>query len=49
MSGKLTVRGWDKNELRARSTDADQLELRRIDKVKDEGQRLRHDRRREST
>ena len=35
MSGKLTVRGWDKNELRARSTDADQLELRRIDKVKD--------------
>jgi hypothetical protein len=35
MSGKLTVRGWDKNELRARSMDADQLELRRIDKVKD--------------
>ena len=35
MSGKLTVRGWEKNELRVRSTDADQLELRRIDKVKD--------------
>ena len=35
MSGKLTVRGWDKNELRVRSTDADQLELHRIDKVKD--------------
>src|SRR5215471_12583321 len=35
MSGKLTVRGWDKSEVRARSTDADQLDLRRIDKVKD--------------
>src|SRR6185369_13934086 len=35
MSGKLTVRGWDRSELRVRSTDADQLELRRIDKVKD--------------
>jgi DUF4097 and DUF4098 domain-containing protein YvlB len=34
MSGKLTVHGWDKNEVRVRSTDADQLELRRIDKVK---------------
>jgi hypothetical protein len=35
MSGKLVVRGWDKNEVRARSTDADILEFRRIDKVKD--------------
>ena len=35
-SGKLTVRGWDKNELRVRSTDAAQLELRRLDKTKDE-------------
>ncbi len=34
-SGKLTVRGWDKNELRVRSTDAGQLELRRLDKTKD--------------
>jgi DUF4097 and DUF4098 domain-containing protein YvlB len=35
MSGKLTVRGWDKNEIRARSTDADHLDFRRVDKVKD--------------
>ena len=35
MSGRLTVRAWDKNELRARATDADQLELRRIDKIKE--------------
>ena len=35
MSGTLTVRGWDKNEVRARSTDADQLDFRRVDKVKD--------------
>jgi DUF4097 and DUF4098 domain-containing protein YvlB len=34
-SGKLTVRGWDKNELRVRSTDAGEIELRRLDKVKD--------------
>ena len=34
-SGKLTVRAWDKNELRVRSTDAGQIELRRLDKVKD--------------
>jgi len=34
-SGKLTVRGWDKNELRVRSTDAAQIELRRLDKPKD--------------
>ena len=35
MSGTLVVRGWDKNEVRVRSTDADQLEFRRIDKTKD--------------
>jgi hypothetical protein len=35
MSGKLVVRGWDKSEVHARSTDADQLEFRRIDKSKD--------------
>jgi hypothetical protein len=36
MSGKLVVRGWEKNELRVRSTDADQLEFRRVDKAKDQ-------------
>ena len=35
MSGTLTVRGWDKNEVRARSTDADKIEFRRVDKAKD--------------
>ena len=35
MSGMITVKGWDKNEVHARSSDADQLELRRIDKAKD--------------
>ena len=35
MSGQLTVRAWDKTDLRVRSTDADSLELRRIDKAKD--------------
>ena len=34
-SGTLMVRGWEKSELRVRSTDAVQLEFRRIDKVKD--------------
>lgn len=34
-SGTLTVRGWDKQEVRVRSTDADQIEFRRIDKSKD--------------
>ncbi|HXQ69990.1 MAG TPA: DUF4097 family beta strand repeat-containing protein [Pyrinomonadaceae bacterium] len=34
-SGTLTVRGWDKEEVRVRSTDADQIEFRRIDKPKD--------------
>lgn len=35
MSGKLSVRGWDKHELRVRSVGAELLELRRVDKVKD--------------
>jgi DUF4097 and DUF4098 domain-containing protein YvlB len=34
-SGKLTVRGWDKNELRVRSIGAGEIELRRLDKTKD--------------
>jgi hypothetical protein len=34
-SGTLRVRGWDKSELRVRSTNASQIELRRLDKVKD--------------
>ncbi|PYS70241.1 MAG: hypothetical protein DMF69_14235, partial [Acidobacteria bacterium] len=35
MSGQLTVHGWDKNEVRVRSTDAAQIEFRRVDKSKD--------------
>jgi Putative adhesin len=34
-SGTLTVRGWDKSEVRVRSIDATQIEFRRIDKVKE--------------
>ncbi|HEU4713119.1 MAG TPA: DUF4097 family beta strand repeat-containing protein [Pyrinomonadaceae bacterium] len=34
-SGRLTVRAWEKNELRVRSTNAGYVELRRIDKGKD--------------
>lgn len=34
-SGTLTVRGWDKQEVRVRSADADQIDFRRIDKTKD--------------
>ena len=34
-SGTLTVRGWEKNEVRVRSLGAGQLDFRRIDKVKD--------------
>ena len=30
MAGTITVRGWDKNEVRARSADAEQIELRRV-------------------
>ncbi len=35
MSGTLTVRGWEKNEVRVRSTDADMIDFRRVDKMKD--------------
>src|SRR5882724_11967150 len=31
MAGQITVRGWNKNEVRARSVDAEQIELKRID------------------
>jgi hypothetical protein len=31
MSGQITVRGWDKSEVRARSADADEIELKRVD------------------
>jgi DUF4097 and DUF4098 domain-containing protein YvlB len=36
-SGTLRVRGWDKNELRVRSSHAGQIELRRLDKPKETG------------
>lgn len=35
MSGTLTVRGWERNEVRVRSTDADMIDFRRVDKIKD--------------
>ena len=35
MSGQITVRGWDKSEVRARSSDAQEIAFRRIDKTKD--------------
>jgi len=35
MSGEISVRGWDKGEVRAQSADAEQIEFRRIDKAKD--------------
>jgi Toastrack DUF4097 len=34
-SGTLKVRGWEKNEIRVRSTDAVQIDFRRIDPTKD--------------
>lgn len=34
-SGSLTVHGWEKTDVRVRSTDGDQLEFRRVDKAKD--------------
>jgi DUF4097 and DUF4098 domain-containing protein YvlB len=34
-SGTLRVHGWEKNEVRVRSTDAGQIEFRRIDRTKD--------------
>ena len=33
-SGALTVRGWDRQEVRVRSLDAQRIEFRRIDRVK---------------
>ena len=35
LSGTINVRGWDKNEIRASSNDADDIQFRRIDKSKD--------------
>jgi Putative adhesin len=35
MSGGISARGWDKNEIRVRQSGAEFLEFRRIDKVKD--------------
>jgi len=35
-SGVLTVHGWDKREVHVASSDADQLDFRRIDKPKDQ-------------
>lgn len=34
-SGDITVRGWDRREVRARSTNAERMELRRLDNTKD--------------
>lgn len=34
-SGSLKVRGWEKSEIRVRSVGAEQVDFRRIDKVKD--------------
>lgn len=34
-SGTLTITGWDKQDVRVRSADAEQIEFRRIDKTKD--------------
>lgn len=36
MSGNITVRGWDKNEVRARSADAVQIELKSLEPVSPE-------------
>src|SRR5260370_24249477 len=35
MSGQISVRGWDKEEVHASSADAEQIEFRRIDKTTD--------------
>jgi hypothetical protein len=35
MAGQITVRGWDKNEVRARSSDVEGIELRRVGEVVD--------------
>jgi hypothetical protein len=35
MSGQISVHGWEKEEVRARSSNVEQIEFRRIDKTKD--------------
>jgi hypothetical protein len=35
MSGTISVHAWDKNEVRARALDVEEIELRRIDKTKE--------------
>ncbi len=37
MSGSVTVRGWDKNEVLARSSDVSQIELKRVDATNQSG------------
>ncbi len=41
MSGNISVRGWDKNEVSARSADASQIEMRRKDAPGQSGQAMR--------
>lgn len=41
-SGTLTITGWDKQEVRVRSADAEQIEFRRIDKTKDPNSPANH-------
>lgn len=41
-SGTLTITGWDKQEVRVRSADAENIEFRRIDKTKDPNVPPRH-------
>jgi hypothetical protein len=36
MAGQITVRGWNKNQVRATSVDAEQIELKRMDNFVDE-------------
>src|SRR2546426_942004 len=37
MSGTITIRGWNKNEVVARSSDVSQVELRRVDATNQSG------------
>jgi DUF4097 and DUF4098 domain-containing protein YvlB len=41
MAGQITVRGWNKNEVRARSSDAEQIELKRVDAESEESKAAR--------
>lgn len=36
MAGQITVRGWNKNEVRARSADAEEIDLKRVDPTSEE-------------